>query len=153
MRNEGKESAEGLLHNKYNQAHAISSLCPLLYGLRSHGRDSTKDVSVLLNNRPKFHRHRKGYANIRYIRKDSLQVLLPCFCGTLSTTGTESRFAGIEHQLRLRFGGIDLRAESDGSAIDDFEEVFANTADQSRQTRAARVLQQRNHSYSKGLLC
>src|ERR1700688_139405 len=99
MRNEVKESAESLLHNNNNQAHAISCLCPLLNGLSSHSRDSTKDVSVLLNNRSKFYRHRKGYADIGYVRKDNLQMCVRFFCGALSTAATESRFAGMEHQL------------------------------------------------------
>src|ERR1700693_3759820 len=103
MRHEIKESAEGLLHNNDNQAHAISSLRPLLNGLRSHSRDAMKDVSVLLNEASKFHRHRKGYADIRYVGKDSSHVLVPFFCGALSAACTESRFAGVEHQLRFRF--------------------------------------------------
>src|SRR5260370_35580902 len=99
MRHEIKEPAKGLLHNNDNQAHAIPSVRPLLNGLRSHSRDATKDGSVLLTEASKFHRHRKGYTDIPYIRKDSLRVLGPFFICALSQACTKSHFDGVETQL------------------------------------------------------
>src|SRR5260370_7095295 len=102
MGNEVEKSAECLLYNKDEQAHAIPSLRPLYYRFCSHGRDALKEVSVSLKNRPEFHRHGQRYANVRYVREYGLQVLLPCFCGPLSTARTESRFPALENQLRPR---------------------------------------------------
>src|ERR1700731_1996580 len=103
MRNEVQKSAECLLNNKDQQTHAVPSLRPLYYCFRSHGRDTVKEVSVLLQKRSEFHRHCQRYANERDVRKDCLQVLLPRFCCPLSTACTESRLAGMEHKLRLSF--------------------------------------------------
>src|SRR5215472_14304951 len=100
MGNKVEKSAECLLDDKDKQAHSIPSLRPLDYGLRSHGRNAMKEVSVLLKNGPEFHRHCQRYAYVRYVRKDCLQVLLPRFCGPLSTARPEPRLAGMENQLR-----------------------------------------------------
>src|SRR5438105_15638034 len=101
MGNEVEKSAECLLDHKDQQAHPITSLRPLYYCFRSHDREVVQEVSVLLKHRPEFHRYRQRYANVRHVREGGLQVLLPCFRRPLSTARTESRLAGMEHQLRL----------------------------------------------------
>src|SRR5215470_12594819 len=96
MGNEVEKTAECLQDNKHKQAHAIPSLRPLHYCFRSHGRNTMKEMPVLLKNGPKFHWHCERDANVRDIGEDRLQVLLPCFRGPLSAARTESRFPGME---------------------------------------------------------
>ena len=38
-------------------------------------RDAMKEASVLLKNRPEFHRDCQCYANVKYVREYGLQVL------------------------------------------------------------------------------
>src|ERR1700674_5199479 len=103
MRKEIQETAKGLLDDKDNQAHAVSSPRPQLYGFRAHGGHAIKDVWGLLKNRPEVLRDCKCYTNIGYIGKNRLQVLLPRLCGALPAARTESRFARVVHQLRFSF--------------------------------------------------
>src|SRR5437868_10696492 len=111
MRHEVKKPAEGLLYNNDNQAHAIANLCPLLYGLCPHRRHAVQDVTVLLENCAELHRECERDSNVRDVREDGLQVLLPRFGRTLATARAESRLTSMEDQLRLNFRCIDLCAE------------------------------------------
>ena len=74
VRNEIEKTAEGLLYDNYNQAHAIASLCPLLHGLCSHCWNVVQDVAVLLQYGPKFHWQRECDSHIGDVRKDGFQI-------------------------------------------------------------------------------
>src|SRR5581483_2059470 len=96
VRHEVKKTTEGLLDNNDDQAHAIASLRPLLHRLRSHCGDGVQNIAVLLKDCAEFHRQCKCDSDVRYVRENGLEIVLPCFGGALATACAKSRLASVQ---------------------------------------------------------
>src|SRR6266851_2013221 len=83
-------------------------------------------MPVLLKDRPKNIWHSKHDACIWDVGERGPLLSLPELGGSMPTARTSSRFAGVVNEFLLAFRGIDFRAQSRSSAIENSFEVLAD---------------------------
>jgi hypothetical protein len=93
-------------HNRHTNA--ILELCPLPYHRRTQRGQVMQKMAVLPKDWPEYIRHRKDDAYVRNIGEGTPLLPLPLNRGSMPTTRTGPRLAGVGNEFLLTFRGKDF---------------------------------------------